>query len=195
MLAELPYWCLRLYLAVFAYLAPDDEHIRSEHALIEYSIRERTGELRSAGRSRVGAAVRAWWEHLGEVAPWILVAKTIDDIRVARRRALPVPRRSFLTRLAFAGVVTLLVGVSIFNATRPSTTFGTGMVETDAPGGIRETGEFGSLREALFHTQGICLDEAIEPADLTDELLRNGSPGANCDDLRPGASGAIPLSD
>lgn|GEM_PF-5319634 len=195
MLAELPFWVLRLYLDTFAYLAPDDEYVRSEHALIEYSIRERVQELRLVGRPQGRAVALAYWEHLGEIAPWVLALKTADHTRIARRRALPVRRRSFVTRLVLAGGVAVLAAIALVNAILPPTTHATGVVGVGAPGEVRVMGEFGTLREALFRSHGICLDESVEPADLTDELLRNGSPGATCDDLRPDGGGLVPLSD
>ena len=171
------------YLAVFAYLAPDYRHARDEHSLIVTSIRQMTGDLDATGLSPIRATFRAYRLHLSELDPIALARKTSEDaVYGARNRAT---RLWHVVRLGTAiGVIVLTSSAILYRPGGGEAAFEFGRPDPTAAGQSGGTrGEGAGLREALYRSTGVCLDRSVSAADLTDDLVQNGSPGADCSDL------------
>ncbi len=172
------FWVLSLYLAGFAFLSPNYSYVRREHSLIWWGIRERSSDLRRTGTT----SLHAWGEFLGELNPLALTSKTISDSSRApmdftQLRWYPL-RLGIVASTLFAVV---LLAFDILPEEPPPS--GISSPSSDPAGQIENLGDVDTLREGIYRSTGVCLDPEVTGWDLTDELLRDGSPGADCSEL------------
>lgn len=173
---------LRTYVGLFAFFAPNREHARNEHALLEGGVRDAYGRYRAKGLARTPAAFAALWEHATELQPLALLLKTRADAAAG-----PGADGGYRRRLAagvgsvfFVGATALvLVGLGGSNIDVPTHTVAMALPEGDAStGGVAPVlGTFATLRESIYAATGgtVCLPEGIEGPDLTDELVNTPS--------------------
>lgn len=168
---------LRAYLGLFAYFAPNREHVRREHSLIEGSLRESYKEHRARG-SAAHAALQTARSHLGELWPPALIAKTRADCVSARRD------RRYGLRLASGVAGVAVIGVAAFLTLGPSADAAPmGGVARVFPDGDPRAGqsemiaETNSLQEGIYIASGgrVCIDPDLTGAELTDEIVNGES--------------------
>lgn len=172
---------LRFYLRLFCLFAPNYRAALREHSLIEWSIREEVDEAISRGASQLGAAGVAVRHHIAELEPVGLAGKTFTDARLqianGRGDASFVPRLAVLVLLLASTAFVLLPSpVSpVAGWSQPNSVTG-----SSRPAEVEPADD---LREALYRSAGVCIAPGIEGPDLTEEVVLNGSPGADCSDL------------
>lgn len=172
------------YLSAFAFFMRDYRHAWIEHSLIISSIREAAAEHVAGGMGSSRALLRSYWEHAHELHPVALILKTWDDAAFGAEGA--AGRVFQVGRIAVLVVVLMIVVNLGRSATEGGGAFQVGRPGPVAEGGTAEVlGDGPSLREAIYWSTGVCLDPNVMPHDLTDDLLRVGSPGADCSDLEP----------
>ncbi len=184
-------WLVRVYLAAYAFLTPNFRYVHREHSLISWGIWERAADLRTTGMSPLRATSRALREHAGELNPVALLAKTAIDAAHAPRDLTQL--RWYPLRLgAIASVIFAVTLLAVDPFPEPPPPSGWSQPAGPPGSGIEQKhlGDFEpntDLREAIYRVSGVCLERGITGWDLTDELVREGSPGADCSDLdRPG---------
>lgn len=184
---------LRLYLGLFAFFAPNREHARSEHRLLEGSISDAYRRYRRAGVARTPAAFAVLWGHLGELQPVALYIKTRADAASG-----PGRDRRYVLRLASSVAVLFLVGAAAFGLlglqrggqALPNVTVARVFAEGDprANGPPPILGTFETTQQAVYAISGgtVCLPADLAPGALTDELLTTPSTAEQleaCDDF------------
>lgn len=168
-MTSLPLVLLRGYLGLFAFFAPNREHVRREHSLIEGSLREVYQEHR-VSRGRAAAALMSVGGHIDELWPHALIAKTRSDCASARRD------RRYALRLA-SGVGGLAVlGMAAFLALgfEPGTSEAVGTVGRVFPDGgpragqVEHVADVDSFQEGIYIATGgrVCVDPDLTGADL-----------------------------
>lgn len=176
------FWLLATYLGVFAFLTPNYEYVRREHSLIWWGIRERASELRAAGETWPRASLRAWGEFASEINPVALIAKTVTDAATAPRDLAQL--RWYPLRLGAVAAAVLVVYAVMFVPLPEQPPPNLIVQPASDPGGqIAVLAEVGSLREGIYRATGVCIARDVTGPVLTEELLRDGSPGADCSDL------------
>lgn len=174
---------LRGYVSIFAYFAPDFARAQLEHSLIEGSVRDYAASLISSGVSPGHAFAQSLWRHVGELAPITLLAKTYTD-SAAGSRSGAMMSAWYILRLSvpLSGVLLIAVWTAVSSAPAVEGEWvrvGAGPV-SESPTVL---GSADSLRELLYRATGVCLDPIVTDADLTEDLVKHGSPDADCSDL------------
>lgn len=169
---------LRSYLGLFAFFAPNRDHVRREHSLVEGSLREAYQEYRT-NHGRAAATLMAIGSHLGELWPHALIAKTRADcasVRPDRRYALRVA--SGAGGVAVLGVAAFLtLGVQLGSA-GPVADVARVFPDGDPRAGhVEHVADVGSLQEGIYIATGgrVCIDPDLTAAELTDEIVNGNS--------------------
>ena len=103
---------LRVYLEVFVVLAANRRHARQEHGLLLGSIHYLYEATVAAGTSTHRAFLVSVWNHLGEIQPFALYAKTNADAELDGKPLVATPFRRLSRALALTLAITV-VGASI----------------------------------------------------------------------------------
>lgn len=170
---------LRAYLSVFAFLAPNRDHARREHSLIEGSLREAFAEYRARGLARTPAAFAALWDNLAELWPLALASKTRADAACG-----PGNDRHYELRLASAAGALLFASVGVYAVLAtgapelPRNTVARVFAEGDPRAGeVEVIGEFDSLQESIYIGSGktVCIDAELRGPELTNDIVNTPS--------------------
>ncbi len=103
---------VRAYLEVFVTLASDRPHARREHRLLLGSIQYLYDAYAAAGKSSRRAFLISVWNHLGELQPFALYAKTRADAELIGRERESTPFLR-LSRAFVFGMAIAIIGLSV----------------------------------------------------------------------------------
>ncbi len=103
---------VRAYLEVFVTLASDRTHARQEHGLLLGSIQYLYDASTSAGTSARRAFLMSVWNHLGELQPFALYAKTRADAELTSKPQAATPFFQ-LSRAVVFGLAIAIIGLVV----------------------------------------------------------------------------------